>query len=232
MSTQAEVKSIDTLAFVKAALVMFGHETGQSLAEVEIQAQRVVDWICIQQAAHWKTEVRRAADGVNQAMKDLQHCRTYKKVGDNAPSCIEEKKALEKARKKLARAEAKAEAVRRWTPVVRQQFQEAGVRMTRFREVIDVDCPKAVARLERMLISLDHYTHTQSPRGTTSGGADMTKASVARPADAEESVPAPQAPAAQAPTPQNQAQAAAAHQPAATDASLKGSRPDAQGAAV
>ena len=193
MSTQAEVNSIDTLAFVKAAMVTFGHETGQSLAEVEMQAQRIVDWICIEQAAYWKTEVRRAADGVNQAMKDLQHCRTFKKVGNNEPSCIEEKKALEKAKKKLARAEEKAEAVRRWAPVVRQQFQETGVRMTRFREVIDVDCPKAVARLERMLVSLDHYVHTSAPRSAAGGAADNTKASVARPVDEPSSAVAPAA---------------------------------------
>ena len=192
MSTQAEVKSIDTLAFVKASMVAFGHETGQSLAEVEMQAQRIVDWICLEQAAYWKTEVRKAADGVNQAMKDLQHCRTYKKVGNNEPSCIEEKKALEKAKKKLARAEEKAEAVRRWTPVVRQQLQETGVRLTRFREIIDVDCPKAVARLERMLVSLDHYAHTAAPRGAAGGTGDTTKASVARPAD-EPATTAPQA---------------------------------------
>jgi hypothetical protein len=181
MSTQAEVKSIDTLAFVKAALAAFGHESGQSLAEVEMQAQRAVDWICIEQAGYWKTEVRRAADGVNQAMKDLQHCRTFKKVGNNEPSCIEEKKALEKAKKRLARAEQKAEAVRRWTPVVRQQLQETGVRMTRFREVIDLDCPKAVARLERMLRSLDHYAHTATPSGGDGGAAAGSEASVARP---------------------------------------------------
>jgi hypothetical protein len=183
MSTQAEVKSIDTLAFVKTALVAFGHETGQSLAEVEMQAQRIVDWICLEQAAYWKTEVRKAADGVNQAMKDLQHCRTYKKVGNNEPSCIEEKKALEKAKKKLARAEEKAEAVRRWTPVVRQQLQETGVRLTRFREIIDIDCPKAVARLERMLVSLDHYAHTSAPQAAAGGAGDTTKPSVARPTD-------------------------------------------------
>ena len=192
MSTQAEVKSIDTLAFVKTALVAFGHETGQSLAEVEMQAQRIVDWICLDQAAYWKTEVRKAADGVNQAMKDLQHCRTYKKVGNNEPSCIEEKKALEKAKKKLARAEEKAEAVRRWTPVVRQQFQETGVRLTRFREVIDVDCPKAVARLERMLVALDHYAHSAAPSNAGGGAGDTKHASVARPAD-EPATAGPQA---------------------------------------
>jgi hypothetical protein len=194
MSTQAEVKSIETLAFVKAALAAFGHETGQSLAEVELQAQRVVDWICIEQAAYWKMEVRRAADGVNQAMKDLQHCRTYKKVGDNTPACSEEKKALEKAKKRLVRAEQKAEAVRRWAPVVRQQFQETGVRLTRFREVIDIDCPKAMARLERMLVSLDHYAHTMAPQPGAGAATTNAEASVARPVDEGTAVAAPPAP--------------------------------------
>jgi len=170
MSTQADVKSIDTITFVKTALVAFSHETGQGITEVEMQAQRIIDWICVDQAAYWKVEVRRAADGVNQAMKDLQHCRTYKKVGDNEPACAEEKKALEKAKKKLARAERKAEAVRRWTPIVRQEMQEAGVRLTRFREVIDIDCPRSMARLERMLRSLDQYTSVTSPAASRGEG--------------------------------------------------------------
>jgi hypothetical protein len=209
MSTQADVKSIDTLAFVKAALSTFAHESGQALGEVELQSQRIVDWICVEQAAFWKTEVRRASDMVNQAMKDLEHCRTYKKVGDNQPACVEEKKALEKARQRLARAEQKQEAVRRWTPVVRQQSQEAGVRLTRFREVIDLDCPKAMARLERMLRALDAYQHTSSPRGADGSAAGGTTAagdqtapradSVARPLDPSPP-PAAAAPAA-APSP-------------------------------
>ena len=100
MSTQADVKSIDTLAFVKTALAAFAHESGQAVSEIEIQSQRAVDWVTVDQAAYWKTEVRRAADQVNKAIKDLEHCRAFKKVGDNQPSCIEEKKALEKARRR------------------------------------------------------------------------------------------------------------------------------------
>ena len=165
MSTQADVKSIDTLAFMKAAFAAFAHETGQALAEAEMQGQRAVEWITMDQAAFWKGEIRRNSDLVNKAIKDLEHCRTFKKVGDNQPSCIEEKKALEKAKAKLARAEAKAEAVRRWTPVVQQQFRETCVRLVRFREVIDVDCPRAVAQLERMLRALDAYQSTSSPAG-------------------------------------------------------------------
>ena len=192
MSDQADVKSIDTLAFVKAALAAFAHETGQALGEVELQGQRAVDWITVDRAAHWKAESRRAADLVNKAVKDLEHCRTFKKVGDNQPSCIEEKKALDKAKSMLEHAERKAEAVRRWTPVVTQQFRETCVRLVRFREVIDVDCPKAAAQLERMLKALESYREMASPsdRGTAAGATGT--ASVTRQADAAgESAPTP-----------------------------------------
>ncbi|MFM7206842.1 MAG: hypothetical protein ACKO4T_09255 [Planctomycetaceae bacterium] len=171
MSTQADVKSVDTLAFIKAAFASFAHETGQALSECEMQGQRAVDWICVDQAAFWKAECRRMQELVNKAIKDLEYCKAFKKVGNNQPSCIEEKKALEKAKQRLARAEQKAEAVRRWTPVVQQQFRETCVRLVRFREVIDVDCPKAMAQLERMLKALDAYRTVASPTGEATGTA-------------------------------------------------------------
>lgn len=194
MSTQADVKSIDTLAFVKAAFAAFAHETGQAVSECEMQGQRAVDWITVDRAAYWKAECRRMSDLVNKAIKDLEHCRTFKKVGDNTPSCVEEKKALEKARQKLARAEQKAEAVRRWTPVVQQQYREACVRLVRFREIIDVDCPRAMAQLERMLKSLDAYRQTTSPAGAGGDGGGSSGQSVARQLD-EQPAAAPPAPA-------------------------------------
>ncbi len=180
MSGQADVKSIDTLAFVKAALANYAHESGQALAEVEIEGRRAVEWITVDRAEFWKAEVRRSADLVNQAMKDLEHCRTFKKVGDNQPSCIEEKKALEKAKARLAFAEQKQEAVRRWTPVVQQQFRETGVRMVHFRDIIDVQIPKAVARMERMLKSLDAYKSVSGPAGRSETGGDAAATSVVR----------------------------------------------------
>ena len=183
MSTQADVKSIDTLAYVKAALASYAHETGQAIAEVELEGRRAVDYITVDRAAYWKAELRRCNDLVNQAIKDLEHCRAFKKVGDNQPSCIEEKKNLEKARKKLATAEQKAEAVRRWTPVVLQQFRETCVRLVHFREVVDVDCPKAMARIERMLKSLDSYREVSGPRPSATGDGSGSAGPVTRQVD-------------------------------------------------
>ena len=180
MSQQADVKSIETLAFVRTAFAAFAHESGQALSEIEIQGQRTVEWICVDRAAHWKAEIRRMSDLVNKAIKDVEHCRTFKKVGDNTPSCIEEKKALEKARQRLARAEEKAEAVRRWTPIVQQQFRETCVRLVRFRDVIDVDCPRAMSQLEHMLRALDAYRQMSSPASADGGGAGGVGPAVTR----------------------------------------------------
>jgi len=199
MSDQAEVKSIDTLAFVKAAIAAFAHETNQAVSEIEIQGQRGVEWITVDRAAFWKAEIRRRSDIVNKAIKDLEHCRTFKKVGDNTPSCVEEKKALDKARKLLETAERKAEAVRRWTPVVQQQFRETCVRLVRFREVIDVDCPRALAQLERMLKALDAYRSTAGPQAATGTGDGTGGQSVTRQLDEQTAAAPPTAPAA-APT--------------------------------
>lgn len=197
MAEQADVKSIDTLAFVRTAFAAFAHETGQALAEIEIQGQRAVDWICVDQAAYWKAEIRRRSDQVNQAIKDLEYCRAFKKVGDNTPSCAEEKKALAKAKARLESAERKAAAVRHWTPIVQQQFRETCVRLVRFREVIDTDCPRAAARLERMLKALDAYRQAPSPQGTATVPAAAGAAGVTRQADDQ----TPAAPAADTATP-------------------------------
>ncbi|MFM8986916.1 MAG: hypothetical protein ACKONH_12840 [Planctomycetia bacterium] len=190
MSDQAEVKSIDTLAFVKAAVATFAHEANQAVSEIEIQGQRAVDWVTVDRAAFWKAEIRRRSDLVNKAIKDLEHCRTFKKVGDNTPSCVEEKKALDKARKLLETAERKAEAVRRWTPVVQQQFRETCVRLVRFREVIDVDCPRAMAQLERMLKALEAYRTAASPAAAAGHGGGTGTQSVTRQLD-EQAPPPP-----------------------------------------
>jgi hypothetical protein len=199
MNQQADVKSIDTLAFVKTAFAAFAHESGQALAEIEIQGQRAVEYICVDRAAYWKAEIRRMSDLVNKAIKDLEHCRTFKKVGDNTPSCIEEKKALDKARQRLARAEQKAEAVRRWTPVVQQQFRETCVRLVRFRDVIDVDCPRAMAQLDKMLRALDAYRQVASPAGETAGDGAAGGGNMTRQLDEPSAPASPAAPAATEP---------------------------------
>jgi len=204
MSDQADVKSIDTLAFVKAALASFAHEANQALGEVELEGSRAVEYLTVDRAAYWKAEVRKASDAVNKAMKDLENCRSFKKVGDNQPACVEEKKNLEKARRRLEFCEQKEAIVRRWKPVIEQQFRETCVRLVHFHEVTDVRCPKAMAIVERMLKALDAYRAATSPGGTDPGAASAGASSMARQADEAPAAPPPE-PGADAAPPQGDA---------------------------
>ena len=195
MSTQADVKSIDTLAFVKAAIAAFAHEANQALGEVELEGSRAVEYLTVDRAAYWKSEVRKANDAVNKATKDLENCRSFKKVGDNTPACVEEKKNLEKARRRLEFCEQKEAITRRWKPVIEQQFRETCVRLVHFHEVTDVRCPKAMAVVERMLKALDAYRAATSPAGADAAAGAGSAASVARQADDEAAAPPPPDPA-------------------------------------
>ena len=141
------------------------------------------------------TSGTRANDAVNKATKDLENCRSFKKVGDNTPACVEEKKNLEKARRRLEFCEQKEAITRRWKPVIEQQFRETCVRLVHFHEVTDVRCPKAMAVVERMLKALDAYRAATSPAGADAAAGAGSAASVARQADDEAAAPPPPDPA-------------------------------------
>jgi hypothetical protein len=66
--------------------------------------------------------------------------------------------------------------------------------MVRFRDVIDVDCPRAMAQLDRMLRALDAYRQVASPTGDTGGDGAAGGANVTRQLDEQGPVPAAAAP--------------------------------------
>ena len=70
-----------------------------------------------------------------------------------------------------------------------QQFRETCVRLVRFREIIDVDCPRAIARIEQMLTALENYQTVTSPSRTNTSGGLSSVESVARQPDNSDSEP-------------------------------------------
>ena len=111
--TTANVTSIDALRNVKAALVRFCADAESALVAMEIEARRPVDWIEGDRARYWPQQARRASELVQEARLALERCEI--RIGsEDRPSCYDEKKALEKAKRRLQLAEDKARIVRRW----------------------------------------------------------------------------------------------------------------------
>src|SRR5579871_6353173 len=110
----ARVTDIAAIEEFRVALVEFAAGLRRALTDVQLEVRRATEWIQVDRPAHWQGEVRRGFEAVARAKDDLAHSRTYKKVGSFTPACIEEKKALELAKRRLEHAEKKVEAVRHW----------------------------------------------------------------------------------------------------------------------
>jgi hypothetical protein len=73
------------------------------------------------------------------------------------PACREEKMALDKAKRRLAVAQEKVEAVRRWSHVVEHQSIELTGSVAQLADWLQAELPKALAALERMSEALETY---------------------------------------------------------------------------
>jgi hypothetical protein len=159
----ANVQSLTAISDFRAALCTFMVEARQALAAMEMEARRAVDYSTHDQAQVWSSEVRRGREQVQQRKLDIHNTRTFKRIGNYVPSCIDEKKELAKAERRLHLAEIKIEAVRHWGRVAEQAFREFQARLAQFVSILDGELPKAAAGMERMLDSLGRYLAVQAP---------------------------------------------------------------------
>jgi hypothetical protein len=155
-SQSANVASIDALKSVKAALVQFCDEVEAALVSMELEARRPVDWIEGDRARYWPQQARRASDLVQEARQALARCEV-RVASEDRPSCYDEKKALEKAKRRLQLAEDKTRVVPRWASEMQKATEDFAMQVARLRSYLETDVTKSIASVERMTNALDRY---------------------------------------------------------------------------
>ena len=167
----ANVSSIDALRSFKAALVRFAAEVEAALVTLELEARRASDWVEDDRSRYWPQQARKASDLLSEARLALERCEV-RISGEDARSCYDERKAVEKAKRRLHLAEEKTQAVRRWRAQMHKETEEFQVQLARMKQYIETDLLRAVATLDRMIAALDRYvtihhspltTHPPSP---------------------------------------------------------------------
>jgi hypothetical protein len=189
----AQVQSTTAISDFRSAMCTFCVEARQAVAAIEMEARRALEYIIQDQAQYWHVEVRRGRDKVQQCKIEIHNARTFKKIANYTPSCIEEKKELAKAERRLQIAEAKVEAVRHWGRAAEQEFREFQARLGQFTGTLDGELPKAVALLERFLSSLDRYLAVAAPQAVReSSESSLVTAAAGEPetTEVESAIPA------------------------------------------
>jgi hypothetical protein len=194
MSQGAQVGSVAAIEAFQAALAKYIDESKQALTMIDLEIRRAVDWVRIDRAEHWKHEIRRSGEAVNRAKDDLHRCISFKGMEGYTPSCVDERKALQRAEERLRQAEQKAEAVRKWTRAMQHELNEYAGRIVQFNAALEGDIPKALATLGRILDTLERYMTVTAPRPMAESAvaragslnepdAAVSEASMARPLD-------------------------------------------------
>ena len=159
----ANVSNVAAISDFRAGLASFAASARQALVDLDLEVKRALDWVTRDRPAFWSNEVRKAHEAVAKAKDELANSRTYKRIGDFVPACLEEKKALEIAKRRLEYAESKLAACKHWSMVVRRAVDEFRGPIQQLMGLLDADIPQGMAVLERMSIALEQYAATPTP---------------------------------------------------------------------
>jgi hypothetical protein len=165
----ANITSIEAIRAFTAALMAFEDGAEDAAVQLEIEARRAVTWID-ELSMYWPKEVRKASDAQSEARISLEKCELTINPEDRR-SCIDEKKALEKAKRRLRLAEEKVQAVRRWKMQIRKEVEEFQVQIAKLRQFLESDLVRSIAFLKRRSEALDQYV--QRTVGQSGGGQDL-----------------------------------------------------------
>ena len=166
MSGSARIQSIDAVGLLARAMHRFAEETATAQIDLDMELNRALQWIHEDRRDYWADQVRRAWEKINEARQELDRSMANAIAGQR-PTCHEERKALERAKRRLRLAEEKVEAVRRWTHTADRESLQFRVASGQLSGWLQADFPQAKAALERMTNALESYVAGAGPAGAS-----------------------------------------------------------------
>ncbi|HWA99166.1 MAG TPA: hypothetical protein VG713_11765 [Pirellulales bacterium] len=163
MNDAANVRSLDAVRDFRVAIAKFREQAAHALAAVDIEIARTLDWLGHDQLKYWKAEIRRREDRVNEAKMDLHRAQLCKNAAGETPACTDQKVALAKAKARLGEAEEKLEKVRQWLQIIEHEVTEYKGPAQQLANTVDTSLPRALALIDRKLVSLEEYLNTAAP---------------------------------------------------------------------
>jgi hypothetical protein len=196
MGEQIKVADVETIERFRASLLVASETFGLALEEAEGEIERTLAWVESEQPDFWRKRIRKVQDEVVMCKSALFRKQEIKATADARPSVVDEKKALDRAMKRLEYAEHKLRNTKRWsTELPRQSVIFKGA-LSGMHTVLDRDVPRVNAMLKRMTEHLEAYLRggDESDRlleilGTSSNmrrGGDMDETSAAAEGAADE----------------------------------------------
>lgn len=190
MSQAARVESIEKLKDLRVALCLFAETARTGLLEGDSEIQRVGLWLKNEQLRYWKSQIISRSELLTRAKIALNQKKLTKTPLGGHYSCVDEEKAVQLARRRLEEAETKLANVQKWNRRLDEEVFEYKGQVQALGRMVDSELPAAIARLDRMIESLESYVSLK-----IAGGEEVDLhaafASVARNSDLGELLDSP-----------------------------------------
>ena len=160
---KANVKSIEAIRNFRADLQEYNDALRLSLDILTSELVRAVDYFESDRSLYWPAQVRRASDKVSEARINLERCQVTTRPGEG-PSCYEEKKALQRAKDRLAYANERVKATKKWIVIVRKEVDEFRSRMAQLSFLTESELPRSIAVLDRLASRLERYVESTTSK--------------------------------------------------------------------
>ncbi|MBI1375090.1 MAG: hypothetical protein GC159_20415 [Phycisphaera sp.] len=157
MADPARVHSIDALRDFKVALIKFAEEVREALVDADADMLKAKQWIDGEVKSGWSRNLQKSKEQVTAAKAAVQRKQVYAASKETAPSCVDEQKALAMAKKRVEKSEEKLRNVSRWSRGLEKEVQMCRSQSQTLAQTVDVEIPKAVALLDRLMERLQEY---------------------------------------------------------------------------
>ncbi len=152
----ANIRSPDVIKRFRSSFIKFTEESRRAVEDIQRDVSKVQLWLDHEQLAHWKHELRKRDEVMQRARREYTLART-----DRGPlrkdSCVDEKKAYDKAVRLHEEAERKLATVKKTLLTLEQHTTKALGPVLALSSMLAAEAPKAVVRLDSMLDKLDDY---------------------------------------------------------------------------
>ena len=166
MSTQADVRSIESLKAFRLSIGTFGEEALAALGTVDAEVRRTVQWLQHDRRDYWQLQIKKRREQVAAARAEVFR-RKLAKTADSTPAMSEQKEILRKAEASLHDAEVRAALVKKWEPMLQQAALEYRATTRRIANLASADVERAMMLLTRLVDALEEYLNIAVPSLTT-----------------------------------------------------------------
>jgi hypothetical protein len=160
MSPRANVRSLDSVQRFRPKVAQFEEDLGAALTSLRQEINRTLQWLDHDCPNYWQNQVRNGFDRVAEARTTLMR-KSMMTVAGHRSECIDEKKALAKAKANLELAQQKVQACRQWSIKAHHAADEYTARVGRVEQSVGKSLPRIKVMLDRMIDALQSYASVE-----------------------------------------------------------------------